>query len=74
MVQREQLLISTFETNLVPLERHVRIIKIRAALDDQVDPHGHLLGNVARARQMDGERLHGNWDVALDGNAQMGSQ
>lgn len=61
--------IFTFEADFIPFERHVRIIKVRAALDDQIDPDWHLLGHIPSAGQVDGERLEGDRHIALDWNA-----
>lgn len=62
----------TLETDLVPLEGHVRVVEVGTALDDEADAHRHLLGHIARARQVDGEVFEGDGHVALEWDVQVG--
>lgn len=64
----------TFKTNLIPLERQIGVVKVGITVNFQMDSNGHLLGNVASARQANGEsgELHG--DVTVDWYVDVGRQ
>lgn len=62
----------TFETDFVSLERHVRIVEVGTSLDDQIDSYGNLFGDISSTRQVNGEGLEGDGDVAFDWNVEMG--
>lgn len=64
----------TFETNFVSFEGHVRAIEIGTALDNEIDAHGHLLGHIASAGQVNRELFEGYGHVALDWHAELRRQ
>lgn len=64
----------TSDTDLVPLERQLGVVQVGMALNLQMDPHGHFLGDVPSAGQADGERGEVVGDVALHWHVDVGWQ
>lgn len=62
----------TSDTDLVPLERQPGVVQEGMALNLQMDPHGHFLGDVPSAGQADGERGEVVGDVAMHWHVDVG--
>lgn len=50
----------------------MRIVEVGTSLDDQIDSYGNLFGDISSTRQVNGEGLEGDGDVAFDWNVEMG--